>query len=52
MSIMSTKETFDEEEDDLFCQKLYEEYLNDKDPDKDEYISLEQAVKELGIELT
>ncbi|MCM1330391.1 MAG: hypothetical protein NC253_13235 [Ruminococcus sp.] len=49
---MRTNKKFDEEEDELFCQKLYEEYLNDTDPDRDEYISLEQAVKELGIELT
>ncbi len=50
--IVSVKNMLEDEvADDLFCQKLYEEYLNDTDPDKDEYISLEQAANELGIVL-
>lgn len=50
--IVSVKKMLDDEiADDLFCQKLYEEYLNDTDPAKDEYISLEQAADELGIVL-
>ena len=29
-------------EDDLYCQKLYDDYLNDPDPEKDKGITLEE----------
>lgn len=35
--------------DDIFCRKLYEDYLNDPDPEKDESISLESFMREIGI---
>lgn len=41
----------DEIEDDLYCQKLYEDYLNNPDPEKDEEISLEELAAREGIEL-
>lgn len=41
----------DEIEDDLYCQRLYQEYLDDPDPDKDEVISLEELCRQEGIEL-
>lgn len=41
----------DEEADDLFCEKLYQDYLNDSDPEKDEGITLEELVESEGIEL-
>lgn len=41
----------DEIEDDLYCQKLYEDYLNDPDPEKDESITLEELAAREGIEL-
>lgn len=41
----------DDIEDDLYCQKLYEDYLNDPDPEKDEEITLEELVAREGIEL-
>ena len=37
--------TADEEADDLFCEKLYQDYLNDPDPEKDEGITLEELAK-------
>ena len=37
------------DEDDDYCLKLYENYLNDPDPDKHEAISLSDYAKELGI---
>ena len=37
--------TADEEADDLFCEKLYQDYLNDPDPEKDEVITLEELAK-------
>lgn len=39
--------TADEEEDDAFCQRLYERYKND--PEKDEAYTLEECKKEWGL---
>lgn len=39
----------DDIEDDLFCQKMYEDYLND--PEKDEEITIEELAAREGIEL-
>lgn len=41
----------DELEDDLYCEKLVEDYLNDPDPSKHETITLEELAKREGIEL-
>ncbi|MDO4439223.1 MAG: hypothetical protein Q4B86_07265 [Eubacteriales bacterium] len=41
----------DEIEDDLYCEKLYQDYLNDPDPEKDESITLDELLKREGIEL-
>lgn len=41
----------DDLEDDLFCERLYQSYLDDPDPDKHETISLEDLMKQEGIEL-
>ena len=35
----------DEAADDAFCEKLYQDYLNDPDPEKDDFISLEEVKK-------
>ena len=40
----------DELEDDLFCERLYQSYLDDPDPDKHKTISLEDLMKQEGIE--
>ena len=40
--------TADEEADDEFCEKLYQEYLND--PDKDKSYTLDECKKEWGLE--
>ena len=37
----------DEEADELFCENMYQKYLND--PDRGDFISLDDAVKELGM---
>lgn len=39
--------TADEEADDIFCQKMYENYLNDPDPEKDKTYTLEECKEEL-----
>lgn len=41
----------DDIEDDVYCQKLYEDYLNDPDPEKHETITLEELAAQEGIEL-
>ena len=40
----------DDLEDNLFCERLYQSYLDDPDPDKHETISLEDLMKQEGIE--
>ncbi len=39
--------TADEDEDDAFCQQLYERYQND--PEKDEAFTLEECKREWGL---
>lgn len=41
--------TADEEADDAFCQRMWENYQNDPDPEKDEYVTLEECEKEWGL---
>ncbi len=41
--------TADEEADDIFCERMVENYLNDPDPDKDKGIPLEDCMKEWGL---
>ena len=42
--------TADEEEDDAFCERMYQNYLNDPDPEKDKGYTLEECKKDWGIE--
>lgn len=42
--------TADENEDDAFCERMYQDYLNDPDPDKDTCYSLEDCKREWGIQ--
>ncbi len=42
--------TADEENDDAFCERMWENYQNDPDPDKDKGYSLEECKKEWGID--
>ncbi len=39
--------TADEEADDAFCRKMYEDYLND--PERGDMVSFEEALKECGV---
>ena len=41
--------TADEAEDDAFCERMYQNYLNDPDPEKDKCYPLEECKKEWGI---
>ena len=38
--------------DEAFCQKLYQNYLDDPDPEKDDEMSLEDFAKSLGISVS
>ena len=40
----------DEDMDDLFCEQIYQDYLNDPDPEKDKTYTLEECKKEWGID--
>lgn len=40
----------DEEADDIFCQRMVENYENDPDPEKDVGYILEECKKEWGID--
>ena len=40
----------DDMEDDLFCERLYQSYLDDPDPEKHETITLEELMKQEGID--
>lgn len=41
----------DQIEDDLFCEQLYQNYLNDPDPEKHKTISLEELMKREGVDV-
>jgi len=52
-TLKSMKDMFDkaieDAMDEAYCQKLYQDYLDDPDPEKDDEISLEDLAEELGI---
>ena len=39
----------DENADDMFCEQMVQNYLNDTDPEKDKVYTLEECKKEWGI---
>lgn len=41
----------DDMEDDLYCEKLVQDYIDNPDPEKNETISLEELAKREGISL-
>lgn len=47
----SVKKMVDEANDDMFCEKLLKDYLNDESPDKHESVTIEELADKLGIEL-
>lgn len=42
--------TADEAEDDAFCERMYQNYLDDPDPEKNKTYTLEECKKEWGID--
>ena len=47
--LQAARDAISEAMDDAYCNKLYCEY--EQDPDKDHPISLEEAAKQLGVNL-
>jgi len=47
--LQAARDAVDEALDDSFCNRLYEEYLND--PEKNESASIQDLATELGISL-
>lgn len=41
--------TADEEADDLFCEQMITDYMNDPDSEKDKSYTLEECKKEWGL---
>ncbi|MCI8306694.1 MAG: hypothetical protein HFH14_01470 [Lachnospiraceae bacterium] len=41
--------TSDEHEDDVFCEKLLEDYLSSSDEDKSTEYTLDECIKEWGL---
>jgi len=54
--LKSMKKMFDtaieEANDDAFCHKLYQDYLIDPDPEKDDAMTINDFAESLGITLT
>jgi hypothetical protein len=49
--LQAAQDAISETEDDAFCAKLYQDYLNDQDPHKHDAISIEELAKDLGVTL-
>lgn len=49
--IMKGIQIDDELEDELYCQRLVDDYMNDPDPEKHKTISLEELARQEGITL-
>lgn len=47
--LQAMKQTIDDLEDEVFCEKMLQDYEND--PDKGDFMAIEDFAKELGIEL-
>lgn len=43
------KSIADEAADDAFCEKMYQNYLNNPDPHKHDTVSFDEALKECGL---
>ncbi len=47
--LQAMKQTIDELEDEAFCERMLQDYEND--PDKGDFMPIEDFAKELGLEL-
>ena len=49
--LSSFRAAIEEAEDDAFCERLYNGYLNDEDSDKDNAVSIEEFAESIGVTL-
>ena len=49
--LQTFKSALDEAADDVYCERLYEDYLADNDSTKNDAVSIEDFAKGLGINL-
>ena len=49
--LQNFKSAVDDAADDLFCERMYESYIEDTDKDKDVGVSIEDLAEDLGIDL-
>ena len=42
--------TADEEADDIFCERMVDNYINDPDPEKDKGYTLEECMEQWGLD--
>ena len=49
--LQAARDAIDEALDDSFCNRLYEEYLNDPAPEKNESVRIQDLAAELGISI-
>ena len=49
--LQNFKAALDETADDTFCERLYADYIEDNDSQKDDGLSIEQFAESLGITL-
>lgn len=47
--LKTAKSIADEAADDAFCEKMYQNYLNNPDPHKHDTVSFDEALKECGL---
>lgn len=47
--LKTVKSITDEAADDAFCEKMYQNYLNDPDPHKHDTVSFDETLKECGL---
>jgi len=50
--LQSVKNMLNEAQDDAFCLKLYNDYLDDPEPDKDEAISIHEFAATLDVKIS
>lgn len=49
--LQNFSDAVEEASDMAFCEKLYDDYLNDADPQKNDEMTLEEFASQLGFEL-
>lgn len=51
LTFLQRFESNEDLEDDIICEKIYQQYLNNTDPEKHNSISLENFANEMGVSI-